>query len=244
MGEHVPRGRPELPPAASAEPAQWIPTRVHGFARSVLSLVPDGFPCYVRLFHPCLIAGPAGPRQVRWREVAAANRKTVHAGTQFTTVVRDATAGRDPDHLRGLYDVPPVIGTLPESTTATLAATLAAHTTTTDECWFGRWEGYGPMFAADEVVPTLSLPYRRYHLFTASLAALTADDAPGIWQSPNLWWPRDRSWFVATEVDLDSTYLAVSSECAADLLTNDELEVLAIDPTTGVDVDSDTAGWA
>lgn len=29
-------------------------------------------------------------------------------------------------------------------------------------------------------------------------------------QSPNLFWPQDRSWFVATEIDLDSTYVGGS----------------------------------
>ncbi len=32
-------------------------------------------------------------------------------------------------------------------------------------------------------------------------------DLVGADQTPNLWWPEDRAWFVATEIDLAWTYV-------------------------------------
>lgn len=49
-------------------------------------------------------------------------------------------------------------------------------------------------------------------------------------QSPQQWWPDDRSWAVATEIDDDSTIVAGSAALADALLAHPELEVLRIGP--------------
>lgn len=58
-------------------------------------------------------------------------------------------------------------------------------------------------------------------------------------QSPSVWWRQDRGWLVATEVDLDSTYVAGSDDVIASLVTNDRLEVLPIPVDAGITFDSD-----
>ena len=47
--------------------------------------------------------------------------------------------------------------------------------------------------------------------------------------SPNIWWPEDRAWCVATDIDLFDTYLGGGMECVQAVLGNPELEAL---PTT------------
>jgi hypothetical protein len=47
-------------------------------------------------------------------------------------------------------------------------------------------------------------------------------------QSPNIWWPDDRAWFVATEVDYAWTYVAGPRRLADALLSDDRLEVLPV----------------
>ncbi|MCI2237229.1 hypothetical protein MO973_04100 [Paenibacillus sp. TRM 82003] len=59
----------------------------------------------------------------------------------------------------------------------------------------------------------LSLPGREYLLFTGPLHAALGmgDQVTDDWfdpQSPNLLWPADRSWCLATEIDFDSTLIA------------------------------------
>ena len=77
--------------------------------------------------------------------------------------------------------------------------------------------------------PRLRLPCRDYLLFTGTLLAATpmAWHAASEWflpQSPNLFWPHDRSWCVATEVDLDSTVVAGTNDLVCAVLAAPGLE--------------------
>lgn len=58
-------------------------------------------------------------------------------------------------------------------------------------------------------------------------------------QSPNLWWPDDRSWFVSSEIDLDSTIVAGTPALIAEILTHPDLEALAVSATTSLMTGSD-----
>jgi hypothetical protein len=90
----------------------------------------------------------------------------------------------------------------------------------------GRAVDTPPAFPAEIMSgPRVSLPGRDYILFEGPLAAakelgwrrgellsdaypeLDFDPADFEPQSPNLFWPHDHSWCVATEIDLDSTYV-------------------------------------
>ena len=58
-------------------------------------------------------------------------------------------------------------------------------------------------------------------------------------ESPNLIWPADRSWFVASEIDLDSTFVGGSTELINDLLADRRLEAWPASPADPVTADSD-----
>jgi hypothetical protein len=68
----------------------------------------------------------------------------------------------------------------------------------------------GPALAA---VPRFDLPDRAYYLLQGALSALAGlrypDDAG--WRNPDLFWPDDRSWFAATDVDFWSLYIGGTS---------------------------------
>jgi hypothetical protein len=92
----------------------------------------------------------------------------------------------------------------------------------------------------------VSFPYRNYLLFEGSLEA-TAElgwrlsEELFISQSPNLFWPQDHAWCVASEIDLFCTLVAGSNELAESLIANSRLEVwraLADDPV-GADSDEE-----
>lgn len=56
----------------------------------------------------------------------------------------------------------------------------------------------------------LELPHRDYFLLSGPVSAAVAIAEPGStgeWLRPDLWWPDDRRWFVATDVDLQSLYI-------------------------------------
>ncbi|WP_241032567.1 hypothetical protein [Rhodococcus pseudokoreensis] len=54
--------------------------------------------------------------------------------------------------------------------------------------------------------------------------------------SPHLWWPDDHTWCEATDIDLTTTYLKTSMECA-----DAALEALPATPDQKVTCTSDTA---
>jgi hypothetical protein len=62
------------------------------------------------------------------------------------------------------------------------------------------------------------LPNRDYLLFRGSIAR-----AAGWQDGPNLWWPVDRAWCVASEIDLLHTYVGGSKELIADLIGHREI---------------------
>jgi hypothetical protein len=70
--------------------------------------------------------------------------------------------------------------------------------------------------------------FREYLLFRGPLEAVTSFFFGGasLFQSPNLWWPQDRSWVVATEIDDWTTYVGGSRACIEDLLASPRLEVV------------------
>lgn len=58
-------------------------------------------------------------------------------------------------------------------------------------------------------------------------------------RSPNHSWPTDRSWFVATEVDYDSTIVGGSRRLISELLTDPTLEAFPICLDDSLQSDSD-----
>jgi len=58
-------------------------------------------------------------------------------------------------------------------------------------------------------------------------------------ESPNLIWPADRSWFVASEIDLDSTFVGGSTALINELLADSRLEAWQASPADPVTADSD-----
>ena len=82
--------------------------------------------------------------------------------------------------------------------------------------------------------PRVRLPQRACMLFEGPLEAASemghrVTDDWFIPQSPNLFWPEDRAWCVATEVDLDSTYLGGSARLVRDLLSDANLEAFEVE---------------
>jgi hypothetical protein len=219
-------------------PARWLIDNLRSFAENVGSLVPAGFQAYARVFHPAAIGGAA----VSWAEVARANHKLVHPQMQFTRLLGYASRfdSRYRPRQSGVFAAAPKVGTLSPDVTAQLTTTLARHTATADHCWFAVWDGFGSLDPAFHDRPTFPLPHRNYHLARGPLAAAVQSVESFGHRSANLWWPDDHSWCVATEIDLDSTYLGASEACIQELLANSQLEAAQLDLTAGITADSDT----
>jgi hypothetical protein len=161
--------------------ADWIVHRLAGPTGTVGSLMPSDFGAYGRILHP------------------------------------------------GDAAVPPAQGALPADLAAALASIAAEFTTTPQRCWFAVWHGYGWLYPSRsagglhptrigtlawlpnaEGVPRVHLPNREFLLYTGPIGAATALIGYPTRQTPNLWWPDDRAWYIATDIDLTTTYIGGS----------------------------------
>ncbi len=68
-------------------------------------------------------------------------------------------------------------------------------------------------------VPTFHRPHRTFYLVEGPVSAVTELRQPGdeAWRNPDLVWPDDRAWFVATDVDFWSLYVGGARDLVADL---------------------------
>ena len=69
------------------------------------------------------------------------------------------------------------------------------------------------------MVPRFALPDRTYYLMAGPVDAVAGlrDPSTGYWFNPDLFWPDDRRWFVATDVDFWSLYVGGDDDLIADL---------------------------
>jgi hypothetical protein len=210
--------------------ADWVRAALRPWTRGQLlhvsSLVPAEYPAHGRILHAARMA--SSYEHVRWAVIAAQTGRILDAGTRFNELVGwDDSAGRqsppEPWEL-------PNDGSLLPDECAAVADVLARHTTTPDTCWFCMWEGYGSGWPVlnrlGEWAPRVALEYRNCLLFRGPVRAATAFRSEPWFQSPTLWWPDDRAWCVATELDGYSTYLGATPEALRALIAHPDLEVL------------------
>jgi hypothetical protein len=248
-------------------PAAWIAGRLHPFGQDVGSVIPEGYQSYCRLFHP------AGPRAQRWSEIARRNDRVVHPGMQFHNICRPRGRPSADPYLRDAPDRPQV-GSLPFAERSVLVEILRPDTESADRCWFCMWDGFGSLDACgvSERVRLPGRHYFFYGggievalvqppLVDGTLSFAVETGTPpsqvaaelarakrqlrGLFdQSPNLWWPDDRSWVVATEIDYAWTYVGGSRALVERILGAPRLEALPATLTDRPFHDSDEVNAA
>lgn len=129
--------------------AAWIQERVGDPGTGLGSIIPTGFPAYVRVLHPA--EGPCLEqfRPVRWAEVAERAGVTMHASIDFD----ELAAALDRRAASERWDVDaPDWGNLDPEPLAVLCDILARHTATPAACWFGVWDGHGWLHPGSGIV--------------------------------------------------------------------------------------------
>ncbi|MDX6441112.1 MAG: hypothetical protein QOE43_841 [Gaiellaceae bacterium] len=174
------------------------------------------------MFHPKTVEFEfddfVGTREWSWREIARASGATAHGAMQFETIA-DASRWRRRS------------GTLSTSLVTSLIDVLRRHTTRPEHCYFAVWEGWGGLPERITCGPMFTIPGRGYHLLTGPIEAAAEDVYDrgfGEIQTASIWWPDDRAWCVATEIDLDATFIGCSRECLDDLLADPAIEAFEI----------------
>lgn len=109
-------------------------------------------------------------------------------------------------------------------------------------CWFGLWEGFGGLDDGG-VRERVALTHRTYLLYGGTIDRALESPMP-FDQSPNLWWPEDRAWFVASEIDFAWTLVGGSQSLIETLLSETRLELLPVASSTRVHSDADQVNTA
>ena len=235
--------RPALSRAPSAEPARWLVEGIKGFAVNVGSVVPHGFQAYARVFQPAR-TGETDGRAVTWGEIAASMDRVLHPEAQWPNIAFSHEITNINELQRppagAIWSSAPEEGELDPEVARALAEVLGAYTTT-DKCWFGVWEGWGGLRQDIRQAPAFELPARRYFLLEGPIEAINETVSQDtFYRSASLWWPDDRPWFVAIDVDLESAYVGGTNACIEALVSHPDLEVLRVEVTHGVTWDADT----
>ena len=220
--------------------ARWVEDSLSEFAR-VRALVPEGFSAYARVFHPAYL-DENEEQPVRWSTIASWTGRTVHPLMQFERIANLSESHGDiyKDPPWGLV---PRHGSIPVRECRILLDALREFTSTPDRCYFGLWDGYG--YLAQGLYKESSrvrAPGRKYLLFCGPLEGVMSfliGERPFWGDTPNIWWPEDRAWCVATDIDLYDTYVGGSEECIEAILTHPELEALPATLDARIDLGAD-----
>jgi len=113
---------------------------------------------------------------------------------------------------------------------------LMDFTAAPDDCYFCLWDGYSGTFQTPELTrgPLVSIPYRRYALFSGPLADIQTweqDFGGGLpCPPPAFVWPADHRWCFAS--DVDPHWAGIGAEPAAiDRLVDDpDIDVVRAEP--------------
>ncbi len=206
--------------------AEWIAYRVGDLGGGVTSVVPRDYEAYARILHPAWLEG--GERNqdspIRWHTVAE------WSGVGLTRLAQFHSVALSPRGIQGdpPYDRGPTTGSTSQRDLEALASILKRWTATPEHCSFCVWEGWGCLRVPPEVDrgPRVRLPGRDYLLYQGPIETALLNVAEKPWrQTPNLWWPRDRSWFVGSEIDLTCSYVGGPQSLIDELLATRSLEV-------------------
>ncbi len=219
-------------------PARWVEEQLQAWGRdgvSLRSMMPANFPAYARIFHPASVRYEGGEySRVRWATIAEWTGAVVHPLMQIGKVTRT------PFPYKVEWGEAPDFGSLPFEECLALVELLKDFTATAGKCYLGYWDGFGG-FTADKYqdAPRIKAQNREYVLFHSAIEDIPTFVYDHPRQSPNLWWPEDRAWCVATDIDLYDTFVGGSESCIERILCSSELEALQVTIDVRVDCGAD-----
>ncbi len=207
---------------------RMAPFRSH----SVISLVPEGFQRYVRIFHPAWRNDPEHRIALCWTEIAHYTGAKPHALMQWDNI--------SAPNVHGNPIFPPDEGTMPPNVSKPLRDLLFRHSNSS-KCWLGVWPGFGGNYR--KYVPdtaVIDTKYREWKIFRASLSEIDIAFFEGWDQTANLVWCDDFSWWITTGIDLNTTYMGGGEKLIQAVLDSPNLETWPAAPDDDISKFSDT----
>jgi hypothetical protein len=245
--------------------AGWIEldTWAGSGSTKVASVVPRGFAAYVRIFHS--VPGTSGPR--KWSDVAEATGRTMHPLAQWKRISRGGDAvdrwDSPPEGVPSPELLTRLVSTLGAVTSDPSLCFFAiwdgwgqlhsssfvsfrfpgqpTDVATPVEQFIAEREEEARRYPRFECDPATGRPYL---LGTGPLEVVleisdgTFFERPGI--PVSMWWPSDHSWFVASEIDFDSTVVGGSTDLRDAIVGDPGLEALEVQPDGVLSENGDT----
>lgn len=200
----------------------WARQRQSGDVYRVDFQAPAGFDKYCRIFHRAY--DEQGGYVARWSHYAQAVGIALEQDTHWYEIVH-----RDPS----LLGCSPEEGSL-DGVSRTAFLDVVNRTLAPEACIFaGYWEGIAPMHIPGISFPTAVLGLRNHVMFEVALSALTGTFNAGPhapFQFPAVLYPENRSWYLSTDVDYNSTLVGGTEQFIDAVLEDDTIEALAISP--------------
>ena len=165
-----------------------------------------------------------------WASLASSTGLALTPATPSDDLI--AAARRDETELGEINA--PASGELPEFIIFPLVEILQRNTATPEACYFAVWDGIAGLSATHRKGAAFTTPARHWFLHRGPIIAAHEGfkTENGLFSiAPNIWWPSDRQWIVATEVDYRCTYIGCN-EITAQMLLNSQLEILRV-PSEG-----------
>ena len=197
---------------------------------TVARLVPSVFEKYIRVLHPPSRTVDDVPVEYfTWSDVARACGAVPHSRMQWGSI----TSTADPGSGTEFWNTSPAsTHSIPTALMRAMASILGAE----DRCYFGFWEGNTAVSGVNGQIPRAVVGRYRFHMFEGR-ASDSVKRFHGL--RPGVWWSVDRSWFVTSDPDLNSTYIGVGPAVADIFLSASALETWRVGPTDDVTADGD-----
>lgn len=259
----------DLSLADGASEGAWIKPRLRGEFGAVTLQVPKGFEAYARVFHPAAdeganpvrwakvvdFCGTTAHREMQWHAIVGLPADENLMDSKWPGY-EPSEGEMDIDDLDALGEILAAHTADPEHCFFGL-------------CTIQNWADFfskaelrgnrllrlpwgrdhivlaGPLSALDQIVQDWSKPSpsRAFSVsFQKGSEPPSEDELAELLRSrasPNLIWPADHSWLVASEVDFDSTLVGGSADLIGAVVESPSLEAWQVEPTTSLAEDAD-----
>lgn len=225
-------------PVDDAAELEWLLPRFTGTRRQLTMHVPDCYAAHCRVLHRPDPQGGAGLPPLRWSDIAAHTGAVIHSAVQWHRLIGSATTDSDAGIVSGhLYaewnGYAPSTGQIDATQIHVIADILTRRTSTADDVYFGFREGNGRINTNDGsffpgVDPARFRFGGREQIVVRGDLSAVSRVRPDPWPTPNAMWPADRSWYLATEVDFDSTIIVGAPDVVSELVAHPKLEALQV----------------
>lgn len=234
---------------SDVSPAAWLRDALGPWCKNITSVVPGGFSRYARILHPAGGNEPPGGGRRSWAEVAHENARVPHSTMQFHNISRPRDS---PSTRPGIMPSTGAMPVPERGLLVDLLATETTTPDRCWFCMWDGWGNLDDqgvtarvqlpnrryLLYTGAIMAAVSVPPLAMDRVVVACMSPTGKEAPPpmtreakksalveSWRNgPALWWPNDRAWVVATEIDLAWTYVGGSEQLIRRLVAHSGLE--------------------